>query len=53
MDGVKCFWSSNCPYYETTTSYGKERVMCSNTDCIISLDYLNNLPTVIEESDSE
>jgi hypothetical protein len=35
MDGVKCFWSSNCPYYETTTSYGKERVMCSNTDCIL------------------
>ena len=31
----KCFWSSNCPYYESTTSYGKERIKCENTDCIL------------------
>ena len=33
MDGVKCFWQNQCPYYEQTTSYGTELVKCHNTDC--------------------
>ena len=31
--GVKCFWQSQCPYYETITSYGTEIIECGNTDC--------------------
>lgn len=30
MNEYKCFWCSNCDYYEGD----KERVKCTNTDCI-------------------
>lgn len=33
MNEVKCFWQSQCPYYEQTTSYGTEVLKCKNTDC--------------------
>lgn len=33
MNEVKCFWKSQCPYYEQTTSYGTEILKCKNTDC--------------------
>ena len=33
MKGVKCPDCRNCPYYESTTSYGTEEIRCENTDC--------------------
>ena len=33
MEGTKCFWASTCPYYESTSSCGTERIKCVNTDC--------------------
>jgi len=35
MNGCKCFWCPNCPYYEQKTSYGTEEVRCANTNCIL------------------
>lgn len=31
----KCTWAPTCPYYETISSYGRETIRCSNTDCLI------------------
>lgn len=46
-EGYKCIYCPNCPYYESTTSYGTEKIKCENTDCIMyGTDFA-------EESDSE